>query len=351
MNPSSPRAFGRASLRDVVAYTPDADCPIDLSDNTNLWGTPPTALRAFEQAQSSWLARYPQGYSETLKDALAAYAGTTPDHIVVGCGSDDVLDAAIRACAEPGQRLAMMDPSFVMIPALARINGLEVVRIPLTPDYGPDAERLIDADATITYLCSPNNPTGVAIDRETIEKIVNETRGFVIVDEAYMEFGGTSAVRLASDRVLIARTMSKAFGLAGLRIGYGIGAPSLIAEIEKSRGPFKVSAPAEHAALAALVHDRDWVAARVDDAVASRERLIVALRTLGLSVLQSASNFVLVPHDRSLAITAALKRRNIAVRGFASLATVGPAMRITVGPWNVMEQLLARLQEVLVECA
>lgn len=354
MTSSSPsRPFGRASVREVAAYTPDAACDIDLSDNTNLWGPPPAAVRTLARAEAPWLARYPEGYSDTLKEALADYAGTTADRIVVGCGSDDVLDAAIRAGAEPGQRLAMMDPTFVMIPALARVNGLEVVRIPITPTFGPDVQRFVAVDATITYLCTPNNPTGVAITPADLEAITRATSGLVIIDEAYMEFAGTSATDLiaGNERVLIARTLSKAFGLAGLRVGYAIGAPTLIAEIEKSRGPFKVSAPAERAAVAALREDREWLATCVTEAVTCRERFVAALRAQGLSPLPSAANFVLVPIAKPMEVAARMRTRGIAVRGFGSLATIGGALRMTIGPWAIMERTAEVLAEAIAECA
>ena len=341
----------RAALRDLRAYSPDADCAIDLSDNTNLWGSPPAAMRTL--AAMSSIARYPEGYSGTLKSALARYVGTSPESIVVGCGSDDVLESTIRACAEPGERLAFMDPSFVMIPAFARVHGLEVVRIPLAPGYGPDVARFVETNATVSYICSPNNPTGVPIDRRDVEAVVDGTTGAVIVDEAYAEFAESSFVDLVerSERVVIARTLSKAFGLAGLRVGYAIAAPRLVAEIEKARGPFKVGGPSERAALAAINEDREWVSARVGDAIQCRERLLAALRDVGLAPLPSAANFVLVPVEDALEIGRRLRERGVAVRPFTALPTIGDALRITVGPWPMMETLIANLREVIAECA
>jgi histidinol-phosphate aminotransferase len=346
-------ALARNALRDMKAYSPDADCAIDLSDNTNLWGSPPAAMRTLAEMSSASVARYPEGHSQTLKAALARYVGTSPDRIVVGCGSDDVLESTIRACAEPGERLAFMDPSFVMIPAFARVHGLDVVRIPLAPGYGPDVARFVATDAAVSYLCSPNNPTGVPIDRRDVEAIVDGTTGAVIVDEAYAEFAGSSFVDLVErcERVVIARTLSKAFGLAGLRVGYAIASPRLVAEIEKARGPFKVGGPSERAALAALNEDLEWVSARVADAIECRERLIGALREAGLAPLPSASNFVLVPVAKARDFAKRLRARGVAVRPFAALPTIGDALRITVGPWPTMETLMTNLREVVLECA
>jgi histidinol-phosphate/aromatic aminotransferase/cobyric acid decarboxylase-like protein len=171
----------------------------------------------------------------------------------------------------------------------------------------------------------------------------------VILDEAYAEFSGSSCLDLASasDRVLVVRTMSKAFGLAGLRVGYAAGAPALVAEVEKSRGPYKVSTVAERAAVAALGHDQEWVAERVVDARASRERLTTSLRALGLAPLHSQANFVFVPIADAPGVARRMRERGVAVRAFQELPLVGDALRITAGPEPMMEQALTALAEAL----
>ncbi|HEU4787932.1 MAG TPA: aminotransferase class I/II-fold pyridoxal phosphate-dependent enzyme, partial [Gemmatimonadaceae bacterium] len=290
--------LGRESYAGIALYAPDRrPCAIDLSDNTNLWGAPPSAVRALHDTASASMTRYPELYAGSLKDALADYIGVRRDQIVTGCGSDDVLDSAIRAFAEPGDRVAVPDPSFAMIPIFARMNSLESVLVPLTSHYDVDVERTLQAEARVTYLCSPNNPTGTPLSRRSIEDIVESTSGLIIVDEAYAEFAGCSVTDLLerSDRLLITRTMSKAFGLAGLRVGYAIGAPKLIREVEKSRGPYKVNAIAERAAVSAVRNDMAWVRANVDAANANRTRLLDSLRDLGLDPLPSSANFVLAP--------------------------------------------------------
>lgn len=351
--------FGRESYAGISLYAPDRrPCAIDLSDNTNLWGAPPSAARALRDAASASMTRYPELYAGSLKDALADYIGVGADQIVTGCGSDDVLDSAIRAFAEPGDRVAVPDPSFAMIPIFARMNSLEPVLVPLTSGYDIDVERTLQAEARITYLCSPNNPTGTSFSRTSIEEIVDRASGLVIVDEAYAEFAGCSVrdVLERSDRLLITRTMSKAFGLAGLRVGYAIGAPNLIREVEKSRGPYKVNAIAERAALSTLRDDIAWVRANVDAAIANRARLIDSLRDLGLDPLPSSANFVLVPVPNAARIAGELRIRGIAVRPFEGLtcapgtslaATGGNALRITVGPWELLAPALGALREVL----
>src|SRR5215216_79328 len=252
----------REAYRGISLYAPNREpCAVDLSDNTNLWGVPPAAERAVREAALASFTRYPSLYAPALKGAMASYLGVEPEMVVTGCGSDDVLDSAIRAFAEPGDRVAHPEPSFAMVPIFSRMNALEPVAVPLTPSFDLDADAMLATGARVVYLCSPNNPTGNAMSRAAIERVVERAPGVVILDEAYAEFAGANCLDLLarSERLLIVRTMSKAFGLAGLRVGYAAGAPALVAEVEKSRGPYKVHALAERAALAALTDDAAWV--------------------------------------------------------------------------------------------
>ncbi len=340
--------LARAAYRDIELYAPNRlPCAVDLSDNTNLWGVPPAAERALREAAAATVTRYPSLYAPALKDALAAYLGVSPDMVVTGCGSDDVLDSAIRALAEPGDRVAVPDPSFAMIPIFARMNGLEPVLVPLANGTDLDADAMLATGARVLYLCSPNNPTGNLLDAAAVRRVVREAPGVVIVDEAYAEFAERHALDLVreSDRVLVCRTMSKAFGLAGLRVGYALGAPALVAEVEKSRGPYKVNALAERVAHAALGEDMAWVRGRVDEAVANRERLAAELRARGLAPLPSQANFVLVPLDRAAEIGARMRALGVAVRPFPALAGIGDALRISVGPWEMMAACLDALDQ------
>ena len=178
---------------------------------------------------------------------------------------------------------------------------------------------------------------------------MREAPGIVVLDEAYAEFSGESHVAEAPgwDRVLVTRTLSKAFGLAGLRVGYGVGAAWLVREVEKARGPYMVNAMAQRAVEAALREDLAWVEARAHEAVESRERLATALGAMGMDVLPSAANFVLArtPHARMLA--AALQQQGILVRLFTDLPLVGDALRIGAGPWEQMEQILEAIGTAL----
>jgi len=356
--PQSALEIARASYRNISLYAPDRrPCAVDLSDNTNLWGMPPVAERAIRNAATAAVTRYPELYSSRLKHALGDYLSVSPEHLVTGCGSDDVLDSAVRAFAEPGDRIAIADPSFAMLPILAHMNALAPVLVPLTESYDVDADAMLATDARIMYLCSPNNPTGTAFTRRTVERIVERAPGIVIIDEAYAEFASSSLLDLVRDnpRVLVSRTLSKAFGLAGLRVGYGIGSAELVAEVEKSRGPYKVNALAEAAAVAALTDGMEWVRQHIRLAVENRERLAAALSGMGLPPLPSESNFVLVPVANAVGLALRMRKRGVAIRPFDDLAPVSPALRatngnairISVGPWHAIEATLSALQASL----
>jgi histidinol dehydrogenase len=354
-------ALGKyAEARDDLAVNAH-EC-IDLSDNTNLWGSSPAASAALRDSSSA-MARYPAPYSVQLKRSLADYVGVDSSGIVTGCGSDDVLDATMRAFAAPGDMIAYSTPTFSMIPVFARVNGLTALEVSLRDagdEYDIDAERLVASGARIIYVCSPNNPTATPVSRIALRHVLDNAPGIVILDEAYAEFAGTSNVDLVlgSERLLVTRTLSKAFGLAGLRVGYGVGAPALVEYVERARGPYKVTAPSERAALAALENSEQglgWMMARAMLACESRDRFARELQTIGLRPLQSKANFVLVPHVNARAIGRELARRGVLVRVLSELprtlaalaASDGSALRIGVGPWSVMARVLELLSGVL----
>jgi len=345
-------AFAHALYEGVPLYDPKrAPVALDLTDNTNLWGLPPRAEATLRTIPVARVTRYPSLYAAELKEALADFVGASAERIVTGCGSDDILDSAMRAFGEPGSVVASSEPSFAMIPIFAQMNGLQYVGVTERADHQPDLDTLLAARPRILYLCTPNNPTGALLARETLERAVREAPGVVFVDEAYAEFAGVSAVDLAMqvDNLLVIRTMSKAFGLAGLRVGYGIGAPALVRDVEKSRGPYKLNALAEQIALTAVRDDMEWVQTHVALAVTNRDRLAEALRQRGYAPLPSAANYVCVPVANSVAVGQALRARGVAARPFTDLPHVGDTLRISVGPWPLLEQFLDAFDDAVRE--
>ncbi len=343
----------RAGLEGVTLYSSNRKAArVDLSDNTNQRGAPPSVARVLAETAPASLARYPSHYADELKGAVAEHFGVLPSQVVTGCGSDDVIDCALRAFANPGDRLVYPDPTFAMIPYFARTNGLTPVAVPLRGSaqaWDADLDAMLAQRPKILYLCSPNNPTGTLVSRESIERALREAPGLVILDEAYADYAGDSLVKRAQDagRLLVIRTLSKAFGLAGQRVGIAIGAEALVREIEKVRGPYKVNVLGEQVALATLKNDVAWVEEGVREVIEAREHFVPWLRSLGLSPLPSSGNFVLVPVSHAVQQAESLRARGIAVRPFSALSGIGDALRISVGPWSLMEPLLSSFSEVL----
>jgi len=359
-------SLARPEVRALPLYSPAlADDALDLSDSVNAWGAPPAALRAIVEAPAALAARYPSPRSESLAPALLRYLGldSVPHtRVVTGCGSDDVLDATMRAFGSPGDRLAFSTPTFSMIPLFARLNGLEGVSVPYADDFDLDADRLVDAGAKITYLCAPNNPTATRVSRAAVEYVASNATGIVVLDEAYAEFAPESFADLAGryERLLVIRTFSKAFGLAGLRVGYAAGASEVIGLIERARGPYKVSVLGERAAHAALADGDDalgWVRRHARLAVEIRDRVAAAVTALGFSPLPSAANFLCIPTPGASRIAARLRARKVLVRYFTGLprepralaAGDGAALRLGMAPWESMQRFLDALGETLAE--
>lgn len=342
----------RPDYSEVIAYRSDRPAvEIDLSDSTNQWGVAPAALAALRTWTPRDVSEYPAVDPPRLLAALAAYVGVSPASVITGCGSDDLLDAAMRALASPGDRVAHPDPTFAMIPIRARANGLIPVPVPVRSDGDVDADAMLATGARIMYLCTPNNPTGIAHSRASIARVIADAPGVVVLDEAYAEFADEVHTSWASQQpgVFVTRTLSKSFGLAGLRIGFGVGQPALLAEVAKARGPYRVNAFADRAATAALENDREWMAGLADEVRTLRARFSEELRVLGLSPLPSQGNFLCVPVKDSRSVANKLYDHGIAVRAFTALPGIGDALRIGLAPWPVLLRVRDALRAVLLK--
>jgi histidinol-phosphate aminotransferase len=334
----------------AIAYTryqeTPAGCAIDLSDNTNLWGVAPSVAGAFSKFSAQDLSRYPSPYSNDLKRAISEYLSVDESRIVTGCGSDDVLDSAIRSFGSRGDVLVQCDPTFSMIPVFAAVSGVNVTSI--SPHRSDLVARALAEKADVIYLCSPNNPTGAVLDTDLITAIARQSRALVIIDEAYIDFGGSTSLALALelDNVLITRTFSKAFGLAGFRVGYGIGSPSATRRIEAARGPYKVSTVAERVACAVLENDLRWVHSCVAKTIENRARFANELNDIGLPALPSGANFLMVPVPDGRRFEDGLRAAGIAVRRFDALTEIGDALRISIGPWEMLQECLHALRRI-----
>ena len=358
--------FPRDDYRALTCYEPDREpVEIDLSDNTNLWGTHPGALARIRAAGTDDLARYPELYADVLREAVAERFGVPARSVTTGAGSDDVLDSAFRAAAGPDATVSYASPTFSMVEPLARMNGMHARALPWA-DALADPGALLAGDPALVYVCRPNNPTGEVAPREWFEallELAGRSRGpargaaaagsapLVILDEAYADFAEDSWITRGAEvpGLLVARTSSKAYGLAGLRCGFGVATQDTALEIEKSRGPYKVARLTAEAVAAAVRDEEGWMAGIVAEVRTNRARLHEALVARGLDPVPSQANFILcrAPTGTAAADVRALRRHGIGVRPFTGIAGMGEGLRVTVGPWPLMERFLDALDAVL----
>ena len=328
---------------------------VDLSDNRNLWGAHPAAVATLAAADSSVASRYPTPYGQPLSAAVAARFGVDPAHVTTGGGASGVLDALLRSVgAEAPMRY--LAPGWPAACALAQVNGHATVAVPWQEGLDDPATFAGD-DVSVLFVPNPNNPTGRPVPDEWVREVqaLSEERGSVLIlDEAYGEYARPDGDRtpvdmaLAGERTIYVKTMSKAYGLAGLRVGFGIGSQSLILEVDKARGPFTLSATSERAGAAALSSDDPWLAQVVSETRTNRTRLLESLRHRGYEPHETTSNFAFIQMDadRAPVVAAALERTGVRTRPFTDGAPGGSGLRATVGPWEGMQRLLDGLDLV-----
>jgi histidinol-phosphate aminotransferase len=317
---------------------------LDLRDNINLWGAPPAATRALRSARASRFAAYPSTGARPLAALLSARSGVQVDEVVVGCGSDDLIDAAFRALSAPGSAIAWCEPTFSMVPVFARTNARRPRPVASLPSGAADVDALLATGAELIYLCSPNNPTGIVTPVSEIRRLIARAPGVVLLDEAYAEFAEETGLRAAAPalgNLVVTRTLSKAWGLAGLRVGYAIGARRHLAALSAALGPYKVNALAESAALAALTHDTAWQRRTTMAAISARDRLEVLLAARsGLRVWPSRGNFLFVELEScAREVAERFLTHGIAVRAFSGLPGFGEAIRLGVAPWSRLRRV------------
>lgn len=339
--------YPRPDYRDLRRYVPDrTPVDIDLSDNTNLWGTHPAALQMIRDAVGAEVSRYPSPYADELREAAARRFGVSEDQVTTGPGSDGVIDSLWRAAAQFGGTISWPGPTFSMIAPFCAMNGRIAHEVPWAEAHD-DPMTLLARDPVLVYLCRPNNPSGAQLESGWVEMLlerIGETGPLVVFDEAYAEYAGESMIERAVShpRVLVTRTMSKAWGLAGMRVGLGIGSAELIGEIEKTRGPYAISRLGERAAAAALRDDSPWLDERVAETLQNRDRLVEELRSRGADPLPSRANFIFVPTPvgTAQARSDALRTHGVSVRPFSEGSGPCDGLRVTVGPWSMMERFL-----------
>ncbi|MDE2935431.1 MAG: histidinol-phosphate transaminase [Chloroflexota bacterium] len=315
---------------------------------------PPGALAALNALGPEGLFRYPDPTAMPLRRDLAGHYGLTPDRVVVGNGSDEILSLLLRAVCDPGAEVLAPDPAYSLYPVLAAAQGASYRAIACLDDFALDLESVCAARPAITFITSPNNPAGTSYPARQIARICASGHNLVVVDEAYAEFADSNALGLLREfpNLAIARTFSKAYGLAGARVGYLLGPAELCQTLLALKDAYNVSAAAQAAAQAAL-RDRDWAEAMWESVRNRRSRLIAGLSSIpGLEPHPSQANFVLVdcgPHSAPRLLEQ-LAARKILVRHLGHVRGAENALRITVGKDSEIEQLLGELSAICHAC-
>lgn len=347
------RASGR--LQPAKLLPNDPENQILLNSNENPYGPSPMALEALGEARSVAM-RYPDYWADQVHEKLGAFHGVDPEMVVVTCGSTEVLKLAAQAFLGPGRRLVLAEPTFEAIAFYAKQTGAEVYKVPVTADYRHDLEAMARAAQErpgLVYICNPNNPTGTVVAKAAVEKFLTQVprQSLVLVDEAYYHYAddpayGTllGAVTPGSN-VVVARTFSKIYGMAGLRLGYALARKELMELMRPHQVIESWNVMACAAALASL-EDAQWAERNQGWNRAARESLVEAMGKRGRSVIPSQANFVCVHVGRPVReVIAAFRERGISIgRPFAGLPEHA---RISLGSPEEMEKFVAVFDEVM----
>jgi histidinol-phosphate aminotransferase len=334
------RVTVREDLDDLVPYgAPQLDVRVRLNNNETPYPLPPAVLDDMADAlRALQLQRYPDREAIELREALALHAGHGFEGTWAANGSNEVIQQLLMAFAGPGRSALVVEPTYAMHSLIARATGTEVVtrvqsrELPITPDIA--TELVAEAAADLTFWCSPNNPTGEASSRATLAAVCRAAPGLVVVDEAYGEFGRARAAELLGGHgnLVVTRTFSKAFRMAGLRLGYLLADPAVVDGLRLVRLPYHLSSVTQALALRALAHVGELMD-HIPVIERERERVAGALAPLpGVEVLPSDANFLCfataVPPKR---LWRALLDRGVLVRDVSGYPTLDRHLRVTIG--------------------
>lgn len=351
----------RDDLSDLEGYhSPQVSVDVRLNTNESPYPPPPAWREAFlEELAGVPFNRYPDRQAKALRTAIGELHGVGADQVLVGKGSNEVLQAVCLAYGGHGRAVAVFEPTYALHSHIARITGTGVAVGERAADFTLDLDEvrrvLREAEPAVTFLTSPNNPTGLVEPRETVEAVMAAAPGLVVVDEAYAQFAPWSSLSLlADDRPLVVtRTFSKTWSMAACRMGYLVGPAAVIAQLERVILPYHLDAASQIAGRLALRFQAE-MEARVAAVVAERERLQAGLADLPLEVWPSAANFVLfrprspehTPADGA-AVWKGLVERSVLVRDCSSWPRLAGCLRVTVGTPDEDDAFLSALKEIL----
>lgn len=321
---------------------------IKLNTNENPYPPSPRVFEALQKVLTADLRKYPESDPEKLRNALGDYHNVSAKQVFVGNGSDEVLALSFMAFFTPGKSILFPSVTYSFYPTYAALFDIQYNEVPMGKDFTLNEEAFYQSAGGVIFP-NPNAPTGIALPLQSVERIIQENPGRpIIVDEAYIDFGGESAISLLTryDNVLITRTMSKSRSLAGLRIGYAIGSEMMIEALTRVKNSFN-SYPIDRLALAAAeasLEDEVYFTETIQRIIDTRERFKKVFESIGFTVLHSSANFLFVHHSRVPAVQLyeLLKEHHILVRHFPQPETE-QWLRVTIGTDAEMEQLVQQL--------
>jgi histidinol-phosphate aminotransferase len=344
----------RPEVLGVSAYTLEPlEAAVKLDQNENPFELPDAIKRGIvERVLALGWNRYPEFVPVGLIDALSRFTGWTVKGIVVGNGSNELIQAALMITLGPGRTITIPQPTFTLYGLMATTLGATVRNVPLNHDMTFDVEALSAAasDSEVVVLCSPNNPTGTVLALEDVARIAESANGLVILDEAYHEFSGGSACSLLErhDNVMLLRTFSKAMAMAGLRFGYMLTNPEIAAEIVKAKLPYNVNI-FTIAAVQTVLDNPGIMDESVQAVIVERSRMEAALAALaGVETFPSEANFILIrTRHPARRIFDALYRKGVLVRDVSRYPQLERALRVTVGTPEENDRFMAALAWIL----
>jgi histidinol-phosphate aminotransferase len=341
-----PRA--RPAIESMTAYTPGeqpgpGEQVIKLNTNENPYPPSPRVMEAIRALDGEALRRYPNPMADSFRAVAARVHGVTPEMILAGNGSDEILAMVMRTFLGPGDRLAYPHPTYSLYPVLADIGEVNVVEIPWGPAWSLPTQALLAAGARAILFANPNAPSGTLVPPEQVRALADRFDGVVLVDEAYVDFAHTDCMALVKScpNVIVSRTFSKGYALAGLRFGYAVGSTAVMAAMAKVKDSYNCDALSIAAATAAL-EDQEYARGAWEAVRRERERLSGELSRRGWTVIPSEANFLLAtpPGGDGGAMYQALKARRILIRHFAKPG-LSDKVRITIGTPEQNDALLA----------
>jgi histidinol-phosphate aminotransferase len=343
----------RPNVRAMPGYTP-GEQPQDgafvkLNTNENPYPPSPRVLEAIrEAATGDRLRKYPDPVGTAFRRTAGRVLGVDPDAVLIGNGSDDILTIVTRACVPEGGLVSSPTPSYVLYRTLAEIQGVRFRAVPFTPDWDlPDPWPA--ADAHLTFVPNPNSPSGTMVPPPALERLASRLSGTLVLDEAYVDFAGENALHLPArlPNVIVTRSLSKSYALAGVRFGFAVADPAVVRELIKVKDSYNCDVLSLAAATAAL-EDQEYLRMTRDRILATRARLGRELTRLGFDVCPSEANFVWCRRtDRPVrSIYEELKRRVILVR-YMNYEGYGDGLRISVGSDEEIDRLLAELRNLV----